>query len=524
MLVLSTVAGWGAEAPALVFPQIVGGSGFTTEIVLTNPGHSPVVGVLRFYKPDGQEESFSVDGAPHSEVAVSIAPGGAGLMLIDDTGPVKSGWVVVTAESGGADLTGSLIYRYQGSEVSVAGATLGTGYHVFVQRSATARTAVAIVNPGASEVSLTGEVRDTESALVVSGRIVVGANQQTARFVDELFPELPSPFLGSIHLVSAGPVFGAMGLRQRSDGVLAALGGSGKAYEEGDLFAVDPIVGRLMKVPAGTFTQGSPSNEPCREYWESGSEAQFSHTLTHNLVVMQTEVTQQMWADLRAARGSAFDLENPSWVTSSADLPVDSVTWYEAVLFANELSAARGLMRAYYADAAYSQPITKANYQTDSAYLNWEANGYRLPTEGEWEYFARAGTTGPFSVNEPNYSSGNCGTTSCSSGALPQLESAAWFCANSGNSTHAVGQKAANPWGLKDVHGNVYEWCWDWYATSYPGENQTDYPGPSGGSFRVLRGGDWVYSAHDVRSAARGNSHPSGRHPDFGFRLVRSVN
>jgi len=517
-------AGWGilvqaaAASPVLVFPQIVGGGGFATEIVMTNPGRFPATGTLRFYNPSGVEEAFSIDGVPQSQAEFSIAPGGAMKLKLDDTGAVKSGWVAVEAVTGGADLSGSLIYRYQGSEVSVPATALGTAFHVFAERNGSGRTAVAVVNAETEEAVLSAEVRDSGGFLVASGPIPVGGNLQLARFVDELFPELPSEFLGSVHFRSEGPAFGAIGLRQKFDGVLAALGGSSKAYAEGTLFATDPVVGSLMKIPAGTFTQGSPNSEPCR--WTD--EAQFTHTLTRDLAVMQTEVTQRMWADLKTARGAAFDLADPSSHRSNPNLPVEEVTWHEAVLFANELSADRGLTRVYFRDAALTEPIDKSNYVTDAVFADWTASGYRLPTEGEWEHFTRAETTGPFFVEEPAYSAANCSQGSCVAETLIQLEAAAWFCANSGGQTHIVAQKAGNEWGLKDVHGNVWEWIWDWYA-AYPQGERVDYRGAPGDERRVVRGGSSSQVARFVRSAYRDFAVPSDRSPYGGFRLVRSV-
>jgi len=234
------------------------------------------------------------------------------------------------------------------------------------------------------------------------------------------------------------------------------------------------------------------------------------------------EVTQKVWNDLRAVQPSLP--ANPSSFKTSSSLPVESVTWYEAVLFANLLSDQNGLERVYCANAQYSLPIDASDYTTATVYQKREARGYRLPTEGEWEYFARAGTPGPFSVSEPNYNSGTCET--CTAGTVPQLEQVAWYCANAGSVTHPVGQKAANPWGLKDVHGNVREWVWDWYEAAYPGDSQTDYPGPSSGSRRVIREGSWFSpsGARGVRSAARNAYSPDRRLDGSGFRLLRSLN
>ncbi|MBN2432679.1 MAG: SUMF1/EgtB/PvdO family nonheme iron enzyme [Acidobacteria bacterium] len=216
---------------------------------------------------------------------------------------------------------------------------------------------------------------------------------------------------------------------------------------------------------------------------------------------------------------------DPSSTASSPDMPhpVQQVTWYEAVLYANLLSVQQGLNVCYYADDALTTPIDVTNYTSGSVYCDWSANGYRLPSEGEWEYFCRAGTTTTFSVVEPNF-------TECvnyMSGVLPNLESVAWFNANrydslGNNSTKPVGMKNANPWGLYDVHGNVWEWCWDRYDSSYPSGSATDYLGPTSGTNRVIRGGGWPDEPYNCRSAVRKSRHPDST-SNYGFRLCRSV-
>ncbi len=288
----------------------------------------------------------------------------------------------------------------------------------------------------------------------------------------------------------------------------------GNSQTPGSLYGTDSIVGRLLFVPAGTFLQGTPDTENCHLPSES---PQFQHELTANLAVMETEVTRQMWAGLKAAQP---DLPaDPSEAAHTLSRPANLVSFHQTILFANLLSVQQGLTRAYYKDAAFSQPVDKTNFESTPLYCDFNADGFRLPTEGEWEYFARAGTTGLLSVEDPTFTAPKCGT--CTAGLLPVLESVAWYCPNSGNDVQPVGSKAANPWGLKDVHGNVWEWCWDFY-TSYPLTSQKDYRGGASG-YRVLRGGSYLNHSSDQRSGARWSMNPSygvsGTH--VGFRLVR---
>ena len=135
--------------------------------------------------------------------------------------------------------------------------------------------------------------------------------------------------------------------------------------------------------------------------------------------------------------------------------------------------------------------------------LNARSGGrpYRLPTEAEWEYAARAGTT------EERYG---------------DLDEIAWYDSNSGGTTHRVGEKAPNAWGLHDMLGNVWEWVQDWYG-SYPGGSVTDPTGPGSGSFRVRRGGSWGLHARTCRSADRSRNSPGDRFYDLGFRLLREA-
>ena len=254
---------------------------------------------------------------------------------------------------------------------------------------------------------------------------------------------------------------------------MLSLPAPGVAQSAGDLYSTDNIIGKMRYVPTGVFTQGSPTNEPGR----NPDENQFSHFLTKNIAVMETAVTRQMWADLRAAQPSLPADTSGSGGAAGWDKNL-CVTWYHAVLYANLLSILNGLTPCYYKDGRFTVLVDPSNYKTGSFFCNFDANGYRLPTEGEREYFTRAGTTAVFSAGEPNYSDATYDV--CTAGALPVLEAISWFCANSLNVRHDEGTRAANPWNLKDVHGVVTEWCWDFYGP-YPTGNATDFRGaPSG--------------------------------------------
>jgi formylglycine-generating enzyme required for sulfatase activity len=233
-----------------------------------------------------------------------------------------------------------------------------------------------------------------------------------------------------------------------------------------------------------------------------------------------------IWADLQATQPTLPNDPSDTTVSPTMDHPVQRVTWYEAVLFANLMSLRDGFARCYYKDAGFTTPVDASNYTSGSFYFNFKETGYRLPTEAEWEYAARAGTTGPFSTHEPNYTFGNCATC-YPDPPLPVLDSIAWWCGNTGSSwpektAQPVGTKLANPWGLYDMHGNMSEWCWDW-AGSYPSGSVTDPTGPSTGMFRILRGGSWACTAARSRSADRYSRNPGSRSYARGFRLLRTT-
>jgi formylglycine-generating enzyme required for sulfatase activity len=281
--------------------------------------------------------------------------------------------------------------------------------------------------------------------------------------------------------------------------------------EPGAIYATDPIVGNLRSVPAGGFVQGSPETEPCR----SGNESQFTHVLTHNLIVMQTEVSFGMWDMLRAVQPTLPEFEMAWW----QEYAVRFVTWHESILFANLLSRQSSLTQCYYTDPDFMIPLDATNYIQGQYYCDFEASGYRLPTEGEWEYFCRAGTTDTFSCDEPEYDSGNCNLCG-GEGTHPTLEQYCWYCCNS-NSFSVIGTRMPNPWNLHDVHGSVFEWCWDWFGP-YP-TSATDFTGATSGFTRVARGGSWLHGAELARSAFRAGIMPHHRLDHCGFRLVRTI-
>jgi formylglycine-generating enzyme required for sulfatase activity len=279
-----------------------------------------------------------------------------------------------------------------------------------------------------------------------------------------------------------------------------------------------PVPIEFVYISPGRFTMGSPDDEPCRKTRES---PQHEVTLTRGLYMMQTQVTRQMWKDLKEVQPD-LPYDPGSHHDTTMNHPVQGNTWYESVLFANLKSIQDGYQLCYFKDEDFTIPVDASNYTGGFIYCNFESGGYRLPTEAEWEYACRADTSGPFSCEEPGYNTLNCGMPSCTPGTLPILEQYAAFCANAPEKPKPAGSRLPNPWGLYDMHGNVWEWCWDWYD-DYGPENVTDPTGPEIGQERLLRGGSWGTSAEGCRSAIRYCLNPSYRFESIGFRLVRTA-
>jgi formylglycine-generating enzyme required for sulfatase activity len=228
----------------------------------------------------------------------------------------------------------------------------------------------------------------------------------------------------------------------------------------------------FVLIPAGEFDMGSPSDEEGR--W-SGEGPVHHVTIEDPFYMGKSEVTQAQW---RAVMG-----DNPSFFSGDDDLPVETVSWDDVQSF-----------------------ITKLNDKEGT-------NKYRLPSEAEWEYACRAGTTTRYSFGDSE----------------SELGDYAWYYDNSGGQTHPVGQKKANSWGLYDMHGNVYEWVQDCWHSDYNGAPtdgsawvvacELGYYGVS----RVFRGGYWHFSARSCRSACRRHVDPRDRDFILGFRLLQEV-
>ena len=217
---------------------------------------------------------------------------------------------------------------------------------------------------------------------------------------------------------------------------------------------------QLAWVPAGDFLMGSPFDEPGRQ----DDEFQHKVTITRPFRIGVTEITQAQWQTVMGINRSQFKGDS---------LPVEKISWKDAVKFCQKLSEKEG-------------------------------RTYRLPTEAEWEYACRAGGTNRFAGSD-------------------MIDNIAWYVKNSGNRTHPVGGKEPNAWELYDMTGNVSEWCSDHYAPDYPEQAVSDPGGPVEGKYHVFRGGAWDTFLPGCRCAARSSAPASYQFKQTGFRLLLEV-
>jgi formylglycine-generating enzyme required for sulfatase activity len=282
-------------------------------------------------------------------------------------------------------------------------------------------------------------------------------------------------------------------LRERGLGItllVLMIGGCGNNDKPGQaLEPANPELARIttktgvpmVLVPAGEFLMGDDQGE---------EDQRPAHRVQISAFYMDiAEVTQESYRKLMGKNPSKF--EGP-------DNPVERLSWYSAILYCNMRSLREGF---------------KPCYDPQNLECDFGADGYRLPTEAEWEYACRAGTTTRWSFgNDPR-----------------KLGKRAWFKGNAKGTTHPVSRKNPNPWGLYDMHGNVAEWCNDFISEDYRGQHEQNNPcGPDSGEERVLRGGSWADSRESCRSSARNSETPQFADACFGtemygFRCVRSA-
>ena len=286
--------------------------------------------------------------------------------------------------------------------------------------------------------------------------------------------------------------------------------------EDNDVDSLDIIVyecdnNGFVFINGGTFEMG-----------DNFDEGNWYETPLHNVTVSdfylgEAEVTQSQW-EVYMPPGSYYSGSGDTY-------PVYYASWFETIKYCNLRSMAEGLTPCYtinsstdpevWGDVPYYDFDTQTHIGNtqlwDSVECNWPANGYRLPTEAEWEYAARGGIH-----NEDDYRYSGCHEEL-------DLTNYAWYSSNSGSTCHPVKEKFSNQINLYDMSGNLHEWCWDWYGSSYYSSSPSDNPtGPSSGTYRIVRGGNRVSQAFNCRVAFRYYSHRDGSYLLIGFRISRT--
>ncbi len=262
---------------------------------------------------------------------------------------------------------------------------------------------------------------------------------------------------------------------------------------------------KFLYIQPGQFMMGSPKNEHGR----SNNQILHEVTLTKGFLMQTTQVTVGQWRKFAEEYKTEAEIRDGAYGMSGKE-------WKKSKDF-------------YWDNPGFKQnddyPVTCVTWNDTQAFIIWlnekeSMNKYRLPTEAEWEYSARAGTT----------------TAYCFGKEQRRLGQYAWYCRNSGNNTHPVGKLLPNAWGLYDMHGNVWEWCQDWYS-AYPSHSVKDPKGPDKGSYRLLLGGawesspfkfgwdivNWLYVDQSCRSAYRNYNDPAYRSSNVGFRILREA-
>jgi formylglycine-generating enzyme required for sulfatase activity len=266
------------------------------------------------------------------------------------------------------------------------------------------------------------------------------------------------------------------------------------AYNTSAYSVIDGVImNNMIPVASGTFTAGS------------------TLVSISSFNIDMYEVTYEMWNDIRTwgnANGYNLPAGQNGYTPVGSNNPVSNITWYDAVIWCNARSEKDGLTPVYYTDSQQSAVYRSGQIDINGSAVKWTANGYRLPTEAEWEYAGKGGK------QSQGYKFSGSST----------IDGVAWYDQNSASATHTVGQRAANELGIYDMSGNVWEWCWDWSSNAFPAGGTTDPKGPSAPSSisRLMRGGNYASSSGACWTNYRISNDPGYPDAGLGFRCVKN--
>ena len=284
------------------------------------------------------------------------------------------------------------------------------------------------------------------------------------------------------------------------------------------------------------------SNDAYTQYNTDGTG--FIHNISA-FSIAKYEVTYELWYTVyqwAIANGYTFanaGIEGNDGTAGAAPTtakyePVTTVNWRDMIVWCNAYSEMSGLIPVYCTNAGFTEYLRMSTNNNiikttsgseDNPYVNWSANGYRLPTEGEWQYAASCGGVYPYyraSGADAAYNATSGGIDRDGDGDIEYTFDVSWYISNSSSKTQVVGTKSANIWGLYDMSGNVYEWCWDWYNSSLPSTAQTDYRGLATGGGRIVRGSSWYGGTEGLQVGFRYAYNPYIVSYFIGFRIARS--